>query len=438
MRRIIVMNKFFKSVTVALSAACLAACFAGCGEGEGNKSGSGKLNGDGTEYQQAFLDPVDQDKYFVGMCALTGDTMGGEAESGSTAEWIAKNNKVLGVKCQRVWMHIPNVIERAANSNELSLKTDMVAKYHRFFEELTENGVERILVMNHQFIYPYDYVKVDEGDRQVVIHPIEEAEFYQDWIELYYEAYKLMATEFPEIKFWEVGNEFDSSPFMRRNDKSAVTEYDMGFIDADLCYAANKALKEVSSDNACVYPGMTGNTRAETTFNYMYQHIEAKRVPTLEEYYLNDPDDYFDIVGVHPYPDDAGYQTTKRKIESFYAIMCEHGDGEKRMFITEHGSSVSDPADFQDVAEMIVDCLKQIKQDFPFVETVFYFRMSDRYEKFAPDNLKENYFGCFYSPNDPVNLGKPKPLAIEFYKFINGENADTAPLYWYYNEQSGN
>lgn len=87
---------------------------------------------------------------------------------------------------------------------------------------------------------------------------------------------------------------------------------------------------------------------------------------------------------------------------------------------------------------MVADCFAQIKRDMPYVETVYYFRMSDRYEKFASDNLKENYMGCFYSPNDPVNLGKPKPLAIEFFKFINGKDADLSPLYWYYNEQTGN
>ncbi len=427
-------NKALKFAAIALSAVCLTACFAGCG---GNDNGSVKKDGDGTNFQQAFLDPIDQEKYFIGMCALTSETMG-EAETGSNAEWIAKNNNALGVKCQRVWMHISDVIERAPDSNKLSFKKDQVEKYHHFVDELKKNGVERIVAMNHRFLYPYDYVKMDESDRQVVIHPIEEAEFYKDWIRMYYEAYKMLATEFPEINFWEVGNEFDSSPFMRRNDKSPLTESDMGFIDADLVYAANKAIKEVNPNNACIFPGLTGNGRAELVLEAFYTHIEEKRVPTIEDYYVDDPDDYFDILGLHPYPDGGGYAVTKKKCDNFRDIMIRHGDGEKRMFLTEYGQSTSDPAQFQSVADMLMDCLTQIKRDMPYVETVYYFRMSDRYEKFAPENLKENYFGCFYSPNDPINLGKPKPLAIEFFKFINGKDADPSPLYWYYNEQSGN
>ncbi len=429
-------NKFLKAATLAVSAVCILSFLAGCGKNGGGDAV--KKNGDGTNFQQAFLDPVDQEKYFVGMCALTGDTMPGEAESGSTAEWISQNNKALGVKCQRIWMHISDILERAPNSNELTLKTDQAEKYHHFIDELKANGVERIVAMNHRFIYPYDYVKMDEGDRQVAIHPIEEAEFYKDWIQIYYNAYKILATEFPEINFWECGNEFDSSPFMHRNDKSLLTADDMGFIDADFCYAANKAIKEVNPNNACVFPGLTCTPTSSLVLEAAYTHIEGKKLPTLEEYYADDPDDYFDVVAWHPYPNDGGYAESKRKCDALRQIMIDHGDAEKRVFLTEIGYSTNDPSKFQDVAEMVADCFAQIKRDMPYVETVYYFRMSDRYEKFASDNLKENYMGCFYSPNDPVNLGKPKPLAIEFFKFINGKDADSSPLYWYYNEQTGN
>lgn len=427
-------NKLTKIASLAVSAVCALSCLAGCGGSNGGSTG--KKNGDGTNFQQSFLDPIDQEKYFIGMCALTGDTMS-EAESGSTAEWIAKNNKALGVKCQRVWMHIPDVLERDANSNSLTLKTEQVQRYHNFIDELTENGVERIMAMSHGMLYPHDYVKMDENDRQVFIHPIEEAEFYKDWIQMYYEAYKILATEFPEINFWECGNEFDSSPFMHRNDKSLMTADDMGFIDADLCYAANKAIKEVNPNNACVFPGLTCTSTSELVLEAAYTHIEQKKLPTLEDHYVDDPDDYFDVMAWHPYPDDGGYARTKSKCDALRKIMVEHGDAEKRVFFTEYGYSTAYPDKFQEVAEMLADCFKQIKRDMDYVETVYFFRMSDRYEKFAPENLKENYFGCFYSPNDPVNLGKPKPLAIEFFKFINGEDADPSPLYWYYNEMTG-
>lgn len=37
-----------------------------------------------------------------------------------------------------------------------------------------------------------------------------------------------------------------------------------------------------------------------------------------------------------------------------------------------------------------------------------------------------------------VSLTFTEPVAIEYFKFINGEDADPAPLYWYYNEQTNN
>ena len=44
---------------------------------------------------------------------------------------------------------------------------------------------------------------------------------------------------------------------------------------------------------------------------------------------------------------------------------------------------------------------------------------------------QEDNFGIFYSPDDPVNRGKPKPVALTVFRFFNGDGADTSPLYSY-------
>lgn len=432
-------NRFLKVVSVILSAMCFVGCCVGCGSinsSVGNSESSNdelvKKDGDGRNFQQAFLDPIDQDKYLVGMCALTSETMSTSTESNSTAEWVAKNDGVLGVKSQRVWMHLSIVLIRDANSNKLTINQYAADKYHDFFKQLKDNGVERIVAMNHQFLYPYDYDKLKENDRQVFIHPLEEAEFYKDWIQMYYEAYKLMATEFPEVKFWECGNEFDHKNFAHRNNEELMTVDDVGFISADLCYAANKAIKEVDPNNACVYPGLAG---IPGLLEATYKHIVEKKLPTLEEYYFDDPDDYFDIVAWHDYPNSEGYDHVKKRADDMYAIMQEYGDAEKRVFLTECGYSSSDPEKFEEVAETLKGVWTNVRQSIPYIETIFFFRMTDLYEQYNSGDEKENYFGLFYSPNDPVNMGKPKPVAIELYKFVHGEDADTTPLYWYYNEK---
>lgn len=423
-------NKILKGLSIMIAAVCLIGCFAGCADQPGENGV--KTNGDGRNFQQAFLEPINQDKYLAGMCALTSETMSTSTEPNSTAEWVAKNDGALGIKSQRVWLHMPIVLNRDANSNKLTINQYAADKYHDFFKLLKENGVERILAMNHQFLYPYDYDKLKGNDRQVFIHPLEEAEFYKDWIQMYYEGYKLMAEEFPEVKFWECGNEFDHKNFAHSNSGEEMTLYDKGFVSADLCYAANKAIKEVDPNNACVYPGLAG---VPGLLEETYRHIVGKKMPTLEEYYLDDPDDYFDIVAWHDYPNDEGYAHVKERADSMYEIMTEYGDAEKRVFLTEAGYSSPDTTKFGEIAATMKDVWVNVRKELPYIETIFFFRMTDLYEQFNQADEKENYFGLFYSPNDPVNPGKPKPVAIEYFKFINGEDADPAPLYWYYNEQ---
>ena len=97
--------------------------------------------------------------------------------------------------------------------------------------------------------------------------------------------------------------------------------------------------------------------------------------------------------------------------------------------------SSADTTKFDKIAVTMKDVWVTVRKELPYIETIFFFRMTDLYEQFNQADEKENYFGLFYSPNDPVNPGKPKPVAIEYFKFINGEDADPAPLYWYYNEQ---
>lgn len=225
-------NKWIKGIAAFLSAAVLCTCFAACG------GGGEAENQEGDTFtpseKQAFLGPIRQDEYLFGMGEIASDTMGGGID-GVTGEWLAETAGAIGAQSMRVWMHIPNIIERAAYSNEVTLKKHVAEGYHDYFAALKENGVKRIVVMNHQFLYPYDYVKRDVNDLQVAIHPIEEPEFYETWIQMYYECYKLLAEEFPEITFWECGNEFDSIPFFRRNDGTLMSAEDMGYIDADLC-----------------------------------------------------------------------------------------------------------------------------------------------------------------------------------------------------------
>ena len=106
--------------------------------------------------------------------------------------------------------------------------------------ELKAAGVERILVMNHAFIYP---VGCKNSDVQCVPHPTDDREMYVRFLKLYEKCYELLATEFPEITYWEPGNEFDMADgtFLHpigwtQGSSNVFTPSEAARITADLCW----------------------------------------------------------------------------------------------------------------------------------------------------------------------------------------------------------
>lgn len=390
------------------------------------------------------LPEINQEKYLLGFGELVYDvTEGGEKSVDS--KWVADMDSAMGAKSQRVWMHLNTVLKRADDSNELSFKEEAVEDYHNYFRTLKEAGVERILVMNHQFLYPYGY---EASTSQVALDPIEDAYFYEEWIQLFYDCYVMLATEFPEVNFWEPGNEHNLPTYLHKNGGTGshtdlAHMYSMeeaAWITADVCYAANKAIKSVNPDNVLVLPGVCMDTAyAENGLLYLeglYDAIGSKTLPTLEDHYMCDADDYFDILAWHPYC--YSVEEFIQYTSAAYEIAKNNGDSEKIVWFTEIGFSEDRFTQYGDigskenqdmVAELAIGVFDAIKDEMPYVETCFWFRMSNCY--FYPINSYENNFGIFYSPDDPVNRGKPKPIAIEMFKYFNGEDADISILYSY-------
>jgi hypothetical protein len=328
----------------------------------------------------------------------------------------------------------------------LSLIQSECDRYHEYFARLKAAGVKRILVMNHRYIYPYGY---NPGTSATVPEPMKDPAIYKEWLEMYSECYRMLAIEFPEIDFWECGNEFDLDSFMHKSEynvdkmNSLYPQGEAAAITADLCYAAKKGVTSVDKNNFIVLPGMSQYAQ-ESFFESIYVAIESKKYPTIEDTYVNDPDAYFDIIAWHCYPlntkaykgefDDAMELFRTRNI-GMYEVAKRHGDGEKRVWLTEIGiteacmGEVGLSSTAENMAKYAMKMLDIVEKDMPFVETCFWFRYSNCYSRFVSEG--ENNFGIFYSPDDPINRGKPKPIAIAIYKRMHGENADISPLYWY-------
>ena len=433
------LKKWIKAASLALATLLVAIVPVGCG-GSGNETG----NDTGNPNLPAFS----REKYFYGAGELASEVgpKNDWRDEGVTMEWTANTSKALGIQSQRVWMQLNTVIQRAETSNEMTLIQSECDKYHEYFARLKAAGVDRILVMNHRYIYPYGY---NPGTTATVPEPLKDFDVYKTWLEMYSECYRMLALEFPEIDFWECGNEFDLDSFMHKSDyntdkmNSLYPQNEAAAITADLCYAANKGVKSVDEYNFIVLPGMSQFAQ-DTFFEGIYSAIESKKYPTIEDTYVTDPDEYFDIIAWHCYPMhekvargdfENGLKIFKERRVGLYEVAKRHGDGEKRVWITEIGiteASIGDigTAETQALtAEYTMKMLDIVEKDMPFVETVFWFRYSNCYSRYVSEG--ENNFGLFYSPDDVVNRGKPKPVALALFKRMHGENADLSPLYWY-------
>lgn len=427
-------KKFIKSISLGLAVVSIALGCVACGTTNDNEEG--------------VLPAFNRDKYFYGAGELASEVGPKDdwRDGGVTMEWTSSTTQAFGIKTQRVWMHFTTVIKRAETSNELSLIRAECDRYHQYFAALKAKGVDRILVMNHRYIYPFGY---NPGTTATVPDPIQDASVYQQWLEMYQQCYTMIATEFPEIDFWECGNEFDLDSFMHKtnyNDDKQNGLYSLeetAKFTAELCYAARQGVKAVDKDNFIVLPGIS-QYGDEVFFNLVYKAIESKTLPTVEEYYVTDPDKYFDIIAWHAYPLNAkacngnlekGLQSFKNRCLTMYDVAKNHGDGDKRVWLTEIGITdastgiVGKQETLEKTAEYAMRLLDIVENDLPFIETCFWFRYANMYFRAVSEG--EDNFGMFYSPDDPVYFGKPKPLAIAFFKRMHGENADTTPLYWY-------
>ena len=379
---------------------------------------------------------IDRDKYMLGMCELVSDINGG-VDVEVNREFITGNLKALGVKSMRVWMHLHNIIRRSPNSDEISIIRGIADVYHEYFKQLKDAGVERILVMNHAFIYPYGCR--NNGDVQCVPHPTDDRETYVRFLALYGDCYELLAKEFPEITYWEPGNEFDSSgslhPIGWTNGSANVfTESERARITADLCWYANRAVQKADGKNVIVFPGSMMADATPIYLEEVYNWISSKKIPTGEEYSDTNTWNYFQILAWHPYPSST-IEAAAEKCEELHDIAVRNGDGDKKVWFTEVGFSEHRfKYDQNLIDKLYLELFNTVKERLTFVETLFLFRMSDCYT--TPISDYEDHFGLFYAPGDPVNKGKPKPYTESIYKYFRGENADVAPLYWYAN-QSG-
>lgn len=388
---------------------------------------------------------IEQDKYLFGLGEMP-YMNGGAVDSKTTPALVADLAGALGIKSYRIWMHLSSVIQREDNSDNISLNQKRVNEFHVFIDSLKANGITHFTAMSHYYIYPYDYSVTSSN---VIPDPDTEYEMYLRFLSILEKCYELLSAEFPEIKYWEPGNETNASNgrFVAMNgysesaDASTNAPYlysdsDLAYITADLCYYANRGIKKSNKENMLVLPGMifSGDMTAGYFLELIYEQIESKWLPTAEKYADTNSDNYFQIINWHPYvgswrQHDQNWINANKAI---YQVAIDHGDNGKKVFLTEVGWQDQGNTDNRNgIATYFVDLFVAIKKEMPWVETVHIFRLVDWETSNLDPSSIERFFGLFTSPNNVEYGCTPKPAALSLFKYFNGENADSTPLYKY-------
>ena len=399
-----------------------------------------------------------RDEYMFGAGGLAKNINASEGNYCDTkvnTDWVAGFADMLNVESQRVWMSVPHIVKRADDSNELTIDATLATQFHNHFKALQNAGVKRIMVMLSRFVYPYGY---GEDSKNCAPDPTDEPTEYREWLEMQYQAYKLLAKEFPEITLWECGNEYDLDTFLHKKglkseDKWGIlqsakdftfTNTEKAHITADICYLASKAFKLYNPETQIVMPGMSkyaadkSNDHSLLTsanqkyyFEELYKHIESGDFPTIETVKVTDPDKYFDIIAWHCYADSV--DTFETYNDTLLSQAAAHGDADKRVWITELGFTEKSfggqgTEEAQNaIATLAGELLVSLEQEkyASIIEEVFFFRMSDVV------NLGESAeacYGMYYSPNAAEKPSQAKPLAAVLYNYFNNASATVDEL----------
>ena len=230
---------------------------------------------------------------------------------------------------------------------------------------------------------------------------------------------KVMATEFPEIEYWEIGNEWNHNPFLHpigwKEDGTGVASFTLNEkadISTDLMFRAGRGFKTAGNNStrimASLAPadGMDGITM--TNFlERVYQNIESGN------YGSSNPRDFFGALCWHPYIIDEPDLEWVENNHRIYDIAIKHGDEGIKVFLTEYGynDGGSTRADATQ-AQWMVKGYNYVKKHMPYVESMHYYRL------FTDTSQGEDLYGLMNQPEDGFG---PKQKAEAFQEMAGGK-----------------
>ena len=377
-----------------------------------------------------------------------------ERDQGIPADQYVDLIAGLGCNAYRAWMHLTEVLDDPTTPN-----AEEVARHKRLLDRCAELDIE-VTGMSHEWFLP-------EGCKQHSGHAmpkrdLTEGSLYRQALDMLEQSWATMAALFPQVKIWEVGNEWNLNAFLHPDgfldgDMSepftADEKYD---IAVDMMYFAARGVRR-ANPNALVAsfspalstPGLGGDMPdflpvmygVAWTLDKVYSRIKSGK------FWSTNTDDYFDILAWHPYvftnkPDvkdadlfldvDEPDLLWKSYNDAAYKVMKKYGDGHKQAILTEAGFTDCGNPDWEARYALYNKKLLAIGRELPYVRTLHNFRLLNEnamlkragIENNQIGGLTEVYFGVFTDPEDGC---KPRARAKAIQE-MTGSTADLEEL----------
>ena len=383
------------------------------------------------------------DRYFIGVQEHFYEIR--NMEPAVTHTFVKDMVSALDMKVFRLNVTMNNLFYVDANDT-VKFNQSTKEQMRIIVDDLKAAGVERIIYATDTFIYPYGYKSTHAI---CAPDPYTERDAYVRWLTVNSKGYGMMAEEFPEINYFEPINEPDvpNNEVICKNgmlwgSKQAefmYSAFDEANICVDLCYYIRQEIKKVNPNNKMATPALTTLPTCLDYIEYMYEAIESGAHPTGDNLPCSvNPDDYFDIIDLHPYanvntlvdplsPKENGVQLMTDNYvtgcKMFYELCSKHGDKEKPHWYTEVGySDLGDPTRREIIARETLKQLNMVKNELPFVETMIFYTLTNFYVFNA--DMSENNFGLFTAVANPSESLEMKPIMREIYKFMHNGSTD--------------
>jgi len=317
----------------------------------------------------------------------------------SQAAYLAS---ALGAKSVRV---CANCMETGTTFLDSSKK-----RLHELFSSLTLSGVEQVIFQIGPF--PWEDVM---GNKAPAPDPTDPG--YTDFLTGIEKMAEMLATEFPEVTYWQLGNLFNYDRFLHplgwKEENSPIEPFtitEKADITTDMMYHITKGIRSKKKDAVIIMPAMSaadgfGGPAMTDYLDRIYTNIKSGKHGSKTT------EDFFDALAWHPLIESKPDQSFADNNKKIYAVAEKHGDKNRKVYLTEFGfDNKGDSSLDEQQAEWITEAYRLVKENMPYVESMHTYRMF---------NDGEEGYGLF---NEPRKGFAPTAKGLAFQKMAGASS----------------